>query len=101
MNSYDIVLLQTNLVTRPFCKYRKSTNPLSNVKVQRSKYEKRLLQECVYHAQRYNVQSKIMGVLRTVAKMVLILLQRKIEKVTRGIQGEKSSKDPASSRNLV
>ena len=28
-------------------------------------------------------------------------LKRKIEKVPRGIQGEKSSKDTASSRNLV
>ena len=31
----------------------------------------------------------------------LILVQSKIEKVPRGIRGEKSSKDMASSRNLV
>ena len=31
----------------------------------------------------------------------ILLLNGKIEKVPRGIQGEKSSKDMASSRNLV
>ena len=50
---------------------------------------------CYFHQCKINVTVRVQG------KYILSLFGSKIEKVPRGIRGEKSSKDMASSRNLV